>query len=117
MSSSIQDVPEELVALLGSLREQRLRLDESIAANPKGAAKLTKSLSELANALRALSAESRQWSNQVAESMKNASPAQKTEVALLWLSGLPVGSRTAAYKQLVDIEEKSFERLPLLYGS
>lgn len=116
MSASIQDIPEEITALLGLLREQRIRMEQESAKGIKEAVKLQRPLGELANALRALSSEARQWARQVAETMESATPAQKTEVALAWLAGLPVGTRTAAYRTLADMESKSFERLKLSYG-
>lgn len=116
MSASLQDIPEEITATLALLSEQRRRMEDETVSKTGYNSKLQKPLSELANALRALSSEARQWANQVEATMKSATPEQKTEVALTWLAELPVGSRTEAYKKLASLEASNFEKLPLVYG-
>lgn len=113
MSGSLQDIPTAITETLSLLAEQRHRMEQAVAEKPGYNAKMQKPLSELANALRALSSEARQWANQVAENMASATPEQKTEVALAWLTQLPVGARVAAYTELARLEAASFERLAL----
>lgn len=116
MSASMQDIPEEITATLALLSEARRRMERQLSDKPGYDAKLQKPLSELANALRALSSEARQWANQTEATMASATPEQKTAVAIAWLVYLPTGARTEAYRTLALAERKTFEKLPLVYG-
>jgi hypothetical protein len=98
-------VPGEITEALALLREQRKRLeDEMSAGGKKYSAKHTAAAGSLSQALKALSAEARQWAAQLATVAIKATPEQRTAAAIHHLSRLPDGPRLDAYRRLTEAE-------------
>lgn len=114
--ADITDIPEELAATLGFVQELRRRLEEEATSKPGFNSKFQKPLADLTIALKSLSTEARQWTSETAERCAVATPEQKSDAAIAWLSSLPVGARMEAYRSLAMAESTNFDKLPLSYG-
>lgn len=112
-AADLTDVPAEVNEALALVRENRARLEAEMAQAVKFNAKHSDAAGKLAQAVKALSTEARLWAQELTERAGRATPEQRTQAALTHLASLPQGTRLAAYRQLVEREERAAQPLGL----
>ncbi len=115
------DIPGQIQETLATVDELRRRLDtamiETRGSRPNAQTnKFSTQAAALAQAVKALSTEARLWAAQAAERAGNASAERKTAVCIKWLTQLPVGIRSEAYKALEQAEALTAAPIPLKVG-
>lgn len=111
--SDLLEVPSEVNDALQVVRENRTRLEEAMAKKVGFDQKHSSAAAQLAQAVKALSTEARLWADQLTERAGKATPEQRTAAAIQHLTALPQGPRAAAYRELVEREQRAVQALKL----
>lgn len=113
MAQDLLEVPTEVNEALQLVRENRARLEAEMASKVGFNTKHADAAGKLAQAVKALSTEARLWAQELTERAGRATPEQRTAAAIQHLATLPQGTRLAAYRQLVEREERNVQPIEL----
>lgn len=112
---SALDAPERIMKALEIVKTLEERLRAAMSTSGKFNGTHVRAAAQLAQAIKALSAEQRLWSDQLREHAAKATMPERIEAAVRFLADLPVGPRSQAYNQLADLEAGSTQPLKLTY--